>query len=377
VRRRGREVFGGIFEEYPNITLFMYWLLSDAPYRHIETNLPGLMREREDLWPAFVNGMLDVLPPSATVVDGEEDAYKFEASRRDFHALYTRIFNWDLPLVEPENRAKYRAQVSPSVGMYIDMYVPGGKSNWKFDSTTEGSMLHLFEKNLRQATSSVQKYVWFWSERGRWIDWSDEIMNDRERLHRGAKLLWSDAIPGGLFNTLKAVKDPSGFLLPRLDKAIAEGSLKNIMEGQSYGTWIRPMPKVDTNAIRGTLTFKNGEMVGTGLEEHGCFHATFKNVKKGDVYYFKGYVKGAKTAASVSFKMPNGRGIYGTKALLIPGKPDADGWREYAELVTIPEIAGEFTLALSFNKQKPGETASFRDFKIYHVSGYDGWRTGE
>ena len=115
-------------------------------------------------------------------------------------------------------------------------------------------------------------------------------------------------------------------------------------------------------------------MVGKGLEEHGCFHASFKNVKKGDVYYFKGYVKGAKAQATISFKTPEGRGIYGKKALLIPGKPDADGWREYADLVSIPEIAGEFTLALGFNKQLPGESASFKDFKIYHVSGYDGWR---
>jgi hypothetical protein len=120
--------------------------------------------------------------------------------------------------------------------MYIDMYAPGGKPNWKFDSPVDVPMLKLFERNLRQATSSVQKYVWFWTECGRWIDWSDEIMNDRERLHRGAKRLWSDAIPGGLFNTLKAVKDPTGFLLPKLDEAIADGRLRNMMEGKNYGT---------------------------------------------------------------------------------------------------------------------------------------------
>lgn len=376
VRQRGREVFGGIFEEYPDITLFMFWLLSDAPYRHVETDLPGLMRERQDLWPAFVNGMLDVIPPGVTVVDGEEDAYKFEAVRRDFHAIFTRVFNWDLPLIEPENRAKYRAQVSPSAGMYIDMYVNDDKTHWHF-GPVEGSRLRHFENNIRQATSSVQKYVWFWSERGRWIRWSEEMRNDRERLHGGAKLVWEDAIPGGLNNSLKAIKDPKGFLLPRLDAAIASGKLRDLMEGKKYGTWIRKMPNVATNAIRGTLASKNGELTGTGLEEYGCFHTGFKNLKKGDIYYFKGYVKGAKTRASVSFKTPEGRGIYSVKALLIPGKPDADGWREYAQLVTIPEVASEFGLSLGFEKQQPGETASFRDFRIYHVSGYDGWRNDD
>ena len=68
------------------------------------------------LWPAFLNGILDVLPPTAMLVDGEEDAYKFEASRHDFLGSYTRIMNWDLPLVEKENRTKYLSQVSPSFG---------------------------------------------------------------------------------------------------------------------------------------------------------------------------------------------------------------------------------------------------------------------
>ena len=372
VRRRGREVFGGIFQEYPDITLFMFWLLSDAPYRYVETDLPGLMRERGDLWHAFVNGMLDVLPPTATVVDGEEDAYKFESSRRDFHALYTRAFNWDLSLVAPENRRKYRAQLSPSAGLFLDMYIPN-KPSWQFEPV-EGSMLRHLELNAKQATSSVQEYVWFWSERGRWARWNEELRNDRERLHGGAKLVWEDAIPG-IFDVLKAIKDPTGFLIPRLDKAIADGRLTNLVEGVKFDTWKRAPAKPATGEAPGRLYRENGEMCGKGLEVFGCFHTGFKNVKKGDVYYFTGAVKGPKTVASVSFKTPEGKGIYGVKAMLIPSAaPDGDGWRRIADFVTIPEVAGEMGLSLGFERQGPEETARFRDFKVYRISKYEDWK---
>ena len=48
VRRRAADIWRGVFEEYPGITVFCFWLLSDAPYRHVETELPAFMRERGD-----------------------------------------------------------------------------------------------------------------------------------------------------------------------------------------------------------------------------------------------------------------------------------------------------------------------------------------
>ena len=122
-------IWRGVFEEYPDITVFCFWLLSDAPYRHVETELPAFMRERGDLWPAFVNGMLDVLPSTATLVDGEEDAYKFEAARHDFFKARTRMRSWDLPLVAPENRVKYLSQVSQSFGQYLEIAADIGRAD--------------------------------------------------------------------------------------------------------------------------------------------------------------------------------------------------------------------------------------------------------
>lgn len=70
--RRGQEVYRGLFEEYPDMLLltFMYFTL-DRAYS-ISADPAATMREKGDLLPAFLNGMLDVMPAGVRVVDGNE-----------------------------------------------------------------------------------------------------------------------------------------------------------------------------------------------------------------------------------------------------------------------------------------------------------------
>ncbi|MBR6588016.1 MAG: hypothetical protein IKK82_11425, partial [Kiritimatiellae bacterium] len=74
-RRRGREVFTPVFREKPDIALLAFWFLSyDADYLVAE-DLTAKQRENGDLWPAFIEGMLEVMPEGATLHDGNEKAY--------------------------------------------------------------------------------------------------------------------------------------------------------------------------------------------------------------------------------------------------------------------------------------------------------------
>ncbi len=334
VRRRGHDVFRGLFEEYPDMTLFMFWLFSDAPYRRGERNIRAVMRERGDLWWAFVNGMFDVMPPTITVVDGSEDAYKYEASRRDFHADYMLIFNWDLPLVEPENRVKYRSQVSPSFGQYLDMYVFEKANTHWYAAPVDGSRLKHLARNVRQATSACGKYVWFWSGVGRWTAWSEEIRHDGERLMGSSCNLWEEKIPGGFNATLKAIKDPDRYLVPLLEKAIAAGELKDVLNG---------------NARKRAKSFQR----------------TFSNVKKGNLYLVTGWIKSDHCTSAVRYIGEDGWGLFGPIDLLVPGPAGSDGWRKVVQFVTVPETAKSMYILLSDD---------FRDFAMYDVSAYDGWR---
>lgn len=374
-RRRGREIFGGIFEEFPDITMFMYWILSDSPYRHVETNLPGVMRERGDLWFAFVNGMLDVLPPTATLVDGEEDGYRFEASRRDYLVSYTRIFNWDLSLVAKENRVKYLSQVSPSFGQYLDMYMnTDPKSSWYF-GPVDGSKLKHIALNARQATSAAKEYVWFWSEKGMWTPWSQELRNDPERLSRGAKYVWNDVLPG-VNELLRAIKDPDGCLRPKVEKLIAAGKIPNELAGEKLGTWMESAPKdKDGKAppAPGRFFEDGGDLCAEGILYGGCYHRLFKDVPKNTIYFAKGRLKGENATVAANFQDENERWVYGPKILLVPGAPDADGWREVAAFFEVPAIARNLSFSLSVKDQTEGMTARWRGFGLYNVTTSEAW----
>ena len=376
-RRRGREIFGGIFAEYPEITMFMFWICSNATYRHIETDPLGILCDRGDLWWAFVNGILDVIPPTATLVDGDEDGYRREAAKGDYLVNYTRVFNWDLPLIVPENRVKYLSQVSPSVGQYVDMFYgqDDPKSDWYF-GPVDGSRLNHLVRNVRQATSGSQKYVWFWSECGGWAHWSKELRADPERLNRKVKYVWDDVLPG-INIRLKAVKDPGGFLAPRLNRLIAEGKLKDVFGGKPYGTWKADAPKgKDGKAPPAPGELKvgeNGDMRAQGVLYSGCFLQVMENVKPGTIYYVKGRVRGPYARVNVDFKNDQGRYFYEPKVQITPRKAGADGWREVVGFFEVHPQARSVQIALGISGQSPDDVAEFRDFGVYNVSACKEW----
>lgn len=363
VRRRAREIFGGIFGEYPGITVFMYWFLSDAPYRYGENDLPGLMRERGDLWHAFVNGVLDVMPPTATIVDGQEDAYKFETRFREFAADYVKVFNHDLALVAEENRRKYLSQVSLAFGQYVDSYVNDEKSDWYF-GPKDGSRITRFAENLRGATSATAKYVWFWAESGSWIKWKDEVRNDPERLNRKcAARTWEEALPG-LGDMMREIKEPGRHLIPRIRREAAEGKLADLAGAGGFDFWNN-----DQKDKAGTTErLEEGRLlVAKGLPKGGIFHR-YVNVKPGDAFFVTGSMKGEGAKVTVSYRSPEKKWLFGYRGQCIPGAPDADGWRKVEVFITVPhQDIAEMVFGFGPGPQKPDETASFRDFHLYPV----------
>ena len=74
-RKRGAEFFGALFAEDDDPVLLSFWFFTfDECY--CASDDPKLVaKSRGDLWPAFLNGMLDVLPPKARIVDGNEHVY--------------------------------------------------------------------------------------------------------------------------------------------------------------------------------------------------------------------------------------------------------------------------------------------------------------
>ena len=205
VRRRGRELFKPVFEEYPDATLHFFWFMSHVYYyvRRDCADPERMVRADEALWPAFLNGILDVLPPGATVNDGDEEGYRCSAARNGyrngaymFHCVYPK-------LVAPENLGKYRRQVRYVPAIYMDMYTNRDGASW-YKGPTEESRVETLRRDLAQATDVCGGYIWFWGEKHTWVD-RGRKWNKPD--HRIADSTWADELPG-LFRAMEWAKDP-------------------------------------------------------------------------------------------------------------------------------------------------------------------------
>ena len=226
-RRRGRELFEGAFRAFPEMTLLSVWLLSLDP-DYAETGDPvALAKAKGDLWPAFFNGILDALPGEATLVDGCEHGYCYEASRNDFYRSAAAVRDTVVPLVAPENRRKYRNQVRASHGVWPDMYwyarsSPGDR--WSFDDPPEDRLSH-WERNLFQAADAADECLWVFCSRSRLVDW--KISHPRYGRALMAKKTLEERLPGA-FGVVAAVRDPVAWARRRMAEMAAKGTLVDL-----------------------------------------------------------------------------------------------------------------------------------------------------
>ena len=384
-RQRGREIFTEVFRAYPDITVFSYFGVSAIFFMQQERSAQALSDGKRDILPAFINGMLDVMPPTARFVEGMENAYQFDYAKKDFLTAKTRIYNWYLPLIEPENRAKYLSQVSMGFGLFLDMYVNGKDNNWHFGDIG-GSRLEYLRRNAAQALSATDEYIWFWGERGMWIDWNEQSL---PRVHKGArKGRWDRLIPGGLNECLAILKDPSRNLLPKIEKAIAGGELKDIIGNPScsfktglkpgvhpdrlpspYMSWQRNPPKGTEKSLIGTdATVGDGDLSSLFIKgvNGGCVHFSVDSVKPGGYYYVKARVKGAGAWPTIGFRHDKKWLEHQTVFLPMDGD-DIRDWRTVRTCVRVPDTATFMSLSLGVSRLGPSETVWYDNVSLYEL----------
>lgn len=227
VRRRAGELFRGVFAEYPEITVFSYWLMSFNRDFAAAADPQAAARERGDLWPAFVNGLLDVAPLTAKLVDGCEHAYRFRADSNDFHVSASQQRR-GIGLVAPENRVKARAILQVGFGLWLGMYLktedrPYTKDvqKWIFENPRP-SRPGFLAANLSQALFAADEYVWLYtaSERTAWVRW---------RSGRGSKWpTWGERFPD-IVRALAIARDPNGWMDARIKALGGADGLTNLV----------------------------------------------------------------------------------------------------------------------------------------------------
>jgi len=225
MRRRGAEFFGAAFAAFPDMDLvsFFFFMLSSY-YGNTEADPLITMRREKDLWPAFLNGLLDVLPPTARISDGDENAYHYEAAKNSFANAASRQMTGVLPLVAPENRAKYRAQNMIGFGFYLDGYVSPTNSAWYVPSV-DGSRVTALDVNLRAALKASDGYIWLYGERHPFIAWSQHPGTSMG-FWKGRKT-WEAPLPG-FRSVLEAATRPVDYVARRRAEALSDGSYTNL-----------------------------------------------------------------------------------------------------------------------------------------------------
>ena len=349
-RRRGAECFGGAFRECPDLKVFFFWLLSQQRTDYSTSALLGPDNNDKSgwLWPAFVDGILDVITPGAKLIDGDEWGYFYEYSTRDFHeGALNQVFHAQR-LLAPENRAKYAAHISPSFGIYMDCYVyPGG---WWCKGPVAGSRLEHLRRNMADATECAGDFVWLWGEHRTWIDWSEDThirphvfkgvfgLKDRKD---GEPWRWEDWIPG-VNETLKMTKGFDAGCAARMKQLRAAGTLTNLI---AHGDCQFPgltndFTKGVPPPFKGFLTYNNGGRMGvdrtvgegdaSSVLAQGAKYAIVTyvrdKVEPGEVYAFEVSARSENMGAPNAYMSWRGSGDVPAVKMKF-GEPDENGWR--------------------------------------------------
>ena len=356
-RQRGREVFGGVFKAYPEIVVLSFQLLTTSTEYSRSADPVAIMEEKRDLWPSFVNGILDVLSPKAKLVDGNESfGYLAKASENAFYRSVRDQLVGVLPLVAEENRAKYRAQLSVSYGLYVDSYSCATNSQWYLGPVRGKRITHI-EDNLRQATESADEYVWFWGEKGFWIDWPEDLKTAEWRDvgkrswsekyftgEWGRIKPWNETLDGNFDLLLRGVKNPSLCVREEYARQIGDGSYKNLFTGV-----LAPLESATNGNVYACVK---------GLSVDGWYGVKVKGrgeVVRGDVYF---QMNGAWRWKLGSVRLDFSE---------IDCKTRPHNWREGIALVRMPDGASDaFVMLIAGDKEKTRKV-EFKDFAMFKI----------
>jgi len=381
-RERGRAVMKATAEEFPDITLFCYFMnsVNGTATRHANPR-HALASMSYGLYPAFIDGWLDVVPPTMALVDGCESAYRYNSVGEYLEAALL-IRGACQTLVSPENRAKYRAQVQVSFGIYLDAYWNPKESPWYVDGKG-GSRVDRLRANVQTALRASDEYVWVYGEKFRW--WPTPSKSVREQS-------WPEALPD-CEKAFRFARDPIDYGRTRIaelkkesklvnlarngdfgsEKAsTSDGSVENWKEGRppaGWGSWEDEKSKGSFVWDREAGASAKGAARASNVA-NGCFIQRH-NVRPGERYAVRAVRRlQGKGEASIRIRWQTGEGKWSAEALdvLIFAEEPRDAWREMFGVVEVPEGVGQLVILLGARDQTtPNDIVWFDDVALYNL----------
>ena len=374
VRKRGAQVFGALFRENPNLKVLFYWILCFDTEYLTSPDPVGLARQNRDLQPAFFDGILDVMPETARLINGDEHTYRAEAAKRDFHNSFVNQRTVCPLLVSSEHRAKFLRLTQVSFAIYYDMYANDEKSFWYFPPIN-GSRAEHMRRNLLDATRLADEYVWFWGEKSPTVRWENSRIEARVRNPK----TWEEAIPG-VTEAQLCCKDPDWGVKRRIAALKREGKLVDLNRNPSckpgreaagklpspYFFWKGEKDKdakiyLDRNTGCGdscSITLENCS--------NACALYSSPKVAPGEAYALEISVKG-DGVVKLDFQK-DGKWVRGMQCVSpVFGKPDAAGWRKGRAVVVVPVGTDCFVVKMSPCRLNGPKQVWFDDLHIYKL----------
>ncbi len=368
-RQRGREVMTAVASESNDLTIFCYFMNSVVRWPLSQAR-PGVALESSGygLLPAFIDGWLDALPEGMTLVDGCESAYRYN-SDRDYLESAVFIRGNAQDAVSPANRAKYRAQVQVSYGVYLDAYWNPGTSPWYIDGLG-GPRVSRLQANVGKALECADEYVWIYGEKFRW--WP----TDNPRV---GKETWPEALPG-CEGVLRFARDPLDYGRSEIERLARVAALTNLVRNGDFvvgrvpdgrpaewGVWQKTGSEgvfaVDTGV--GRTAGGSARAAGT---KNGCFIQAH-DVRPGERYAVRCHVKteGEGTAwMRVRWQTPESRWTAENKDRMIHAPEPRGEWAELFDVVEVPQGVGRLLVLLLVADQPTDKDVAWFDDVALH-----------
>ncbi len=371
-RERGRQVMEAIVAEYPDITVFMFFgNVVNSPSAGGADPRPALAGAQYGLYPAFIDGWLDAVPPTVKLVDACESGYRF-TNMTDFLTAAQFIRGEAQSLVSPENRAKYRAQVQVGFGIYLDAHANEPDAAWYLDPG-DGTPTELLGRNITNALRVSDEYVWTWGEKWRW--WP------------GTEKSWEEALPG-ITETLNWARDPMGSAVERLAAMEQEGTAVSSARNGDFGSETseeadgREVQWQEGGVPAGWHSWQGGDKEGVFTWDRevgatapgsaraagvgtGCF-LQGGPAQPGESYFVRAKVKLQGTGtASIRVRWQSAEDKWTLERLdrvMMPAAtPGDDGWQLIEGVATVPDGAANLFLLLGMGGQPSAESVVWFD----------------
>ena len=377
-RERGRQVMEAIVADYPGLTVLTFFAnIANGVAVNQRDPRPALSGQHYGLYTPFFDGWLDAIPPTVTIVDGCEKAYRFDGLD-DFLGAAQFIRVDAQTLISPENRAKYRAQVQVGFGIYLDAHANPPDSKWYMDPG-ELTPTRMLSRNITNALHVCDEYVWTWGEKWHW--WPTPRWPDNDKP-------WELALPG-ITDALNWARDPMGFGLTKLAEMEAAGALVELARNGDFGSETAATVdggQADWNpegAPAGWNTWQNGEdgvfawdrEIGAkapgssrvSAVDNGCFIQVY-DVQPGQRYFVRASVRRTGNgAASIRgrWQTPEGKWTLEQLDRVFTPTLETGEWGTAAGIATVPETVGKLVILLGAQGQtSPDDAVWFDDVSL-------------